>query len=105
MTSWKKNRKPDTHVKKKQSRTTCLDLLRTLLCCSVFLCAKRQLAGHPNIVQMLGFCDEAIVTDYYETVNEVLFREGRELPIAEVASLALDSARGLEVSLDVYGGR
>lgn len=70
------------------------------VCVCVFPCAiNRQLAGHPNIVQMLGFCDEAIVTEYYESFNGILFREGLQLPIADVVLMALDAARGLQVRL------
>ena len=63
------------------------------------MCAERQLAGHPNIVQMLGFCDETIVTEYFGNFHDIVFREGRELPIVEVVSMALDAARGMQVRL------
>lgn len=63
----------------------------------VLLCATRQLAGHRNIVGMLGLCDTTIVAEYHQSFLGVLLRDGRELPVVEVVSMALDAARGLQV--------
>lgn len=60
---------------------------------------KRQLAGQSNIVGMLGFCHTTIVTEYHDSFLQVMFREGRQLPIANVLSMALDAARGVQVSV------
>lgn len=69
---------------------------KSLLC----LCEKiEQLAGHRNIVGMVGICGTTIVTKYYDAFTKTAHQRYRQPPIAEVLSMALDAARGLQVRL------
>lgn len=62
-----------------------------------------QLAGHPNIVNMLGLCGTTVVTEYFEdNFLQKIHRHGKTLTIHGVVSLALDVARGMQASA---GGR
>lgn len=51
-----------------------------------------QLAKHSNIAGLLGYCGTTIVTEYHQSFLRVMFREGQQLPIGEVLSMALDAA-------------
>lgn len=48
---------------------------------------------------MTGICDTTIVTDYYDNFMGIVHRKGKLLPIAQVVTMALDAARGLQVRL------
>lgn len=47
---------------------------------------------------MLGLCGTTIVTEYYNNnFLETIFRSEKELSLGRLLSLALDSAKGLQV--------
>lgn len=48
---------------------------------------------------MLGLCDTMVVTEYFTTsFLRAIFRGRMELPDLAVVSMALDAARGLQVT-------
>lgn len=61
------------------------------------MCENEKLAGHRNVANMLGYCNTTIVTEYHDSFLGIMFREGQPLPIAQIVSMALDAARGLQV--------
>lgn len=48
---------------------------------------------------MVGICGTTIVTKYYDAFTKTAYHHYRQPPIAEVLSMALDAARGLQVRL------
>lgn len=51
---------------------------------------------------MLGICGTTVVTEFYgDSFLAQIHRNGKELPIRRVVSLALDVIRGLQASVEM----
>lgn len=70
-----------------------------------FLISIWQVRGHPNIVGLLGICDQTSVSEYFALrLDDLVFGAPEKIHISRIVPMALDAARGLQALHEVPGG-